>query len=300
VDPAVWQRFDDTATAEPPSDIWTAGLLRWWETTPSPTSGEAQKFFRQIVELGRPYFSIGQQLADEVEGSNVEHWLDELNREYASFAERASNQAEQSVRELLAFWEASLNHWRRMAIGPGDATAPNVSGPFDPLAIPAVGYVREWQEQYRHLGDAARTYIERLRDYNGGFVRVAIRSVDKLREKFTSDAGRVTELRGLYEFWVEACEAAYAEYFMSPEYAALYGRLVNALAALRREISALVDNVLQAANLPTRRDLDALARRMHDTRRELALLRDALARAEQSTRSSRSPARSRATPKKPS
>src|SRR5205085_4090817 len=118
---------------------------------------------------------------------------------------------------------------------------------------------------YQRLAETARDYVERLRDYNASFVRVAIDAVAKLRAKIDNGTGQVTELRGLYDFWIDACEAAYAEYFMSPEYAALYGRAVNALAALRRQISALVDDALQAANLPTRRDLDALARHMHDT-----------------------------------
>ena len=47
---------------------------------------------------------------------------------------------------------------------------------FDPLALPAMGYTREWQERYQRLGRAARDYIERLRDYNGSFVGVAVRA----------------------------------------------------------------------------------------------------------------------------
>lgn len=290
------------AGTEPSPDIWAAGLLRWWESSSGPASSEAQRFFRQIVELGRPYFSMAQQFTGAGEGQQsedaLERWLTELRQEYSSFAERVSAQADRSVHELLGFWQASLDGWRRAGVGPGENAIPGARGLFDPFATPAVGYTREWQEQYQRLGEAARTYLERLRDYNDGFVGVAVRSIDKLRAKLTDGAGRVTEVRGLYDVWVEACEAAYAEYFMSPEYAAVYGRLVNALAHLRRQISAIVDDALKAANLPTRKDLDTLTRRVHDTRRELALLRSAIAHAQQSERGPQPPTRPRAKPKK--
>src|SRR5205814_5549274 len=151
--PAAWRGFEPTGTAEPSSDIWAAGLLRWWDTAPGPTSAEAQKLFRQVVELGRPYFSIAERLAgnppDQNTASSLERWFDELRGEYSAFAERATAQAEQGVREMLAFWESSLDQWRRAASVRAESVVQQGQTSLDPFGLPAIGYTREWQERYQ-------------------------------------------------------------------------------------------------------------------------------------------------------
>jgi hypothetical protein len=89
----------------------------------------------------------------------------------------------------------------------------------------------------------------------------------------------ITSLREVYDLWVDAGEAAYSEFVLTEEYAAIYGRLVNALMALKHHSQNLVDEAVGAANLPTRRDILTLQCRQQEARRQIAALRTELGEA---------------------
>ncbi len=83
----------------------------------------------------------------------------------------------------------------------------------------------------------------------------------------------VDSARGLYDLWVGCCEEVYAEQVMTPEYARIHGRLVNALMALKQRLSIMVDETLGALNMPTRSEVRTLQDRLQETRRENKALR---------------------------
>jgi len=60
---------------------------------------------------------------------------------------------------------------------------------------------------------------------------------------------------------------------MTPEYAKIHGRLVNALMAVKQKLSHLVDESLGGLNMPTRRELRTLQDRLQESRREYKALR---------------------------
>jgi class III poly(R)-hydroxyalkanoic acid synthase PhaE subunit len=92
-------------------------------------------------------------------------------------------------------------------------------------------------------------------------------------EKLTDEDKVIDSARGLYDLWVGACEDVYAEQVMTPEYALLHGKLVNALMALKHRLTTMVDETLGAMNMPTRAELRTLQDRLQETRRENKLLR---------------------------
>jgi SMC interacting uncharacterized protein involved in chromosome segregation len=75
-------------------------------------------------------------------------------------------------------------------------------------------------------------------------------------------------LRDLYDQWVEMSEAAYAEFVMTEEYQTLYGRLVNTLLALKQQMARMVDQNLEAMNMPTRAEISTLQCRQQELRRD--------------------------------
>jgi polyhydroxyalkanoate synthesis regulator phasin len=76
----------------------------------------------------------------------------------------------------------------------------------------------------------------------------------------------VNSVRQVYNIWVDACEEVYAEYAMSDAYAKRYGEMVNALMAVKQQGARLVDEWLEAMNMPTRSEIGGLQRRLHDSR----------------------------------
>ena len=83
-----------------------------------------------------------------------------------------------------------------------------------------------------------------------------------------SDGKSVGTARELYDLWVDCCEDVYGEYVATDEYAELHAELVNTLMQVKRHAGALTDEFLGAMNMPTRREVNTLHRRLHETRRE--------------------------------
>ncbi len=98
-----------------------------------------------------------------------------------------------------------------------------------------------------------------------------MQSVERFEGKIKelSAAGKaVGSARELYDLWVDCCEEVYGEYVSTDEYATLHAELVNNLMQVKRHAGALIDEYLGAMNMPTRREVNTLHRRMQETRRE--------------------------------
>ncbi len=147
------------------------------------------------------------------------------------------------------------------------------------LATPAVGYNRESQERLQALAKLGANYQEAMDDYLKAFAKQGIESVQALRERVATmraDGKKINSLRELYDLWVDVNEEVYAKFAMTDEYQVVYGDLVNALMALKQGINAELDSIYEAANLPTRKDLDAVFAKQQETRRENRALRKQL------------------------
>jgi regulator of replication initiation timing len=60
---------------------------------------------------------------------------------------------------------------------------------------------------------------------------------------------------------------------MSDEYQTVYGDLVNSLMALKRHLALMVDEGLEAMNIPSRSEINTLQKRQQELRRENHALR---------------------------
>jgi class III poly(R)-hydroxyalkanoic acid synthase PhaE subunit len=150
------------------------------------------------------------------------------------------------------------------------------------LSVPGLGYTREWQEQGQEFARLGLDYQRALQEYAALFRRLNVEAFDRLQKKLhhLADVGKpVTTLRGLYDAWVDASEAAYLDLAATDEYAETYGRLVNALMALKRQGRTMVDETAGAMGMPTRQGFNTLQRRHQELRREVASMRAQLAEA---------------------
>jgi len=279
-----------TATRSSASDLSTDALFNGWPSMFAMTPpAAAQEFFLRLLGFSQSYFRMADQFlggAAHYRDLPMGQWFEGMATPFQS-------------RDRLAVWDLPLDTWRRtmssMLPLPGDflqaaqtedmaRVPPQLREHIDRfLAIPAVGYSREALEQYQKLTRLMVDYLRALTDYNFALMHVGARSTERFTKKIAEQDAPIDSLRKIYDLWVDAFEEGYAEFAMSSEHAVLFGRMVNALIAVKHQGSLLVDETLEAMNMPTRREINTMHLRVHEARRanytlraELELIRDRL------------------------
>jgi hypothetical protein len=169
-------------------------------------------------------------------------------------------------REGLAFWDLPFDNLARtLSAGmpvPGDfMKAVEAGRPTDLraqvdrfLSAPAIGYARESQEQVQKFARLMLEYEKAMADFQAGFGDLGSRSMEAFRKRLearATDNGAVNSVREIFNLWVDACEEVYADYALSDDHARRYGQMVNALMAVKQQGAQLVDEGLEAMNMPT-------------------------------------------------
>ncbi len=283
---------------------WAAALEEWWKTVQPRTAPPAQDFYAKLVEQGKTYFQVTDALSKAFQqvprmGESAARWQetlgDTLDAMKAMFGAR-KGEVQTTPRQAIAFWELPLSAWQRAvsssSLLPGDflqsGSALGISQVRDQLhgrvnqllSTPAIGYMREQQEQVQTLVKLQLDYQQALQDYISTYDEIGVKCVEALQEQIQvrmMDGNPIKSLRELYDLWVDSCEQAYGNYVVTDKYVGVYGRLVNSLMALKRHGTMMVDEVLSGMNMPTRSEVDTLHRRLQETRRESKLLRAELA-----------------------
>lgn len=183
----------------------------------------------------------------------------------------------------MAFWDLPFDTWSRTMLAGcpvlGDflkAFEENVPAGMHAqmdrlLSAPAIGYGREYQEQCQKFARLVMEYQKASGHYHEGFGDLGQKSLETFQKRLettAADSRPVNSVRQVYNIWVDACEEVYAEYAMSDDYAKRYGEMVNALMAVKQQGARLVDESLEAMNMPTRSEIDGLQRRLHDSRND--------------------------------
>jgi class III poly(R)-hydroxyalkanoic acid synthase PhaE subunit len=193
----------------------------------------------------------------------------------------AENVGDDAMHKMMAFWEMPMDNWQRMvsslSLMPGDMlrNMPHNDGIERFLSAPGLGYMREEEGQYKQLMRRSVEYQRALTEYMRFFSNLGLLSANRLRDKvqeLVDDGKQIDSARGLYDLWVSSSEEVYGEQVMTPEYAKIHGRLVNALMALKQRLSHMVDETLGGLNMPTRRELRTLQDRLQESRREYKAL----------------------------
>ena len=137
------------------------------------------------------------------------------------------------------------------------------------LQTPGIGFTRELNEK---LLGAFGAWLELRRatvDYQMAVSAALTESTTKFLRELAARAARGERVGGLRDFlglWGDTLDEVLIESFRSEEYAKVQGRLVRAAMAYRiRERDAL-DVVLKTGHVPTRSDVDEVARSLHDLR----------------------------------
>ncbi|HSX64464.1 MAG TPA: class III poly(R)-hydroxyalkanoic acid synthase subunit PhaE, partial [Pseudoxanthomonas sp.] len=140
------------------------------------------------------------------------------------------------------------------------------------LHTPTFGLQREQQERWQQLAQAQQDYQRQQSEYSALMMKAAQRAFVLFEQKLESHAepGRqITTARGLFDVWIDAAEAAYAEVALSAEFRAVYGALANAQMRLRQRVQREVEQVCALFGVPTRTEVDSAHRKIVELERKL-------------------------------
>lgn len=173
----------------------------------------------------------------------------------------------QSAELLRPLWSADF--------GAGAAAAAAASGnPIPPLAQwPALGLTREHQQRWQRAAEAARRTVDAQN-------RLQLLWSDALREAAGAFAAQHASpppaqidadyLRRLYDSWIDCAEEAYARTAHGSAFCDALAEFVNASSQWRNEVQAGLEHFAKSLDLPTRSEINSLARRLKDLEERVA------------------------------
>jgi class III poly(R)-hydroxyalkanoic acid synthase PhaE subunit len=276
---------------QPAKSPLESAMDHWWQAV-APGAGDFNReFMEKMMEQSKSFFRLAENYYQNAGESNS--WLEAANRTVADLQQMFSGSMEvlfsgtetagdDALHKMMAFWEMPMDNWQRMvsslSLVPGDLlrNMPHAEGIERFLSAPGLGYVREEEGQYKQLMQRVVEYQRALADYMRFFSNLGLLSVNRLREKvqeLVDEDKQIDNARGFYDLWVGSSEEVYGEQVMTPEYAKIHGRLVNALMGVKQKLSQMVDETLGGLNMPTRRELRTLQDRLQESRREYKALR---------------------------
>lgn len=267
-----------------PSD-WMAAqqqLWRQWQAfmsggnTGSPFGADSfanfwQPFGFDAANTGNPASLFTAMFAPWTGGANqsgpddIGRWLQRL---IESFQSTAGGAAAQGPAEFInSFLRSPLGGFGNFTQGPfanGDwmnMKPSEFAGLFD---LPPLGPGREWSVKWRELHGAAKEEFEATgalgRQYGQIYYRALKDFARILRDNDATD-GDITNLRELYDLWIDVAESAYRDRAMTADYARVFGRTINANSRSRKAWQSLLNDYQEALNLPNRREIDSLIAR---------------------------------------
>ena len=140
------------------------------------------------------------------------------------------------------------------------------------LQSPSIGFTRELNEKLLGAFSAWLDFRRASADYQTALSAALTRSMTKFLQELASLAGKgesIGGLRDLLRLWGDTLDGVLIESFRSEEYAKVQGRIVRAAMAYRIREREAMDVLLKIGHVPTRRDVDEVARHLYELRKEV-------------------------------
>jgi class III poly(R)-hydroxyalkanoic acid synthase PhaE subunit len=294
-----WKAWSDMAqngikTPEAPKNPWADGINQWWQAVSPMAPPSGRDVFDKLMDVSRGYFSMAEKFMNsagkETGMEAMNGWLENMQGSWNDWMKNGGlMRPDAQHKSMMTFWDLPLDTWQRLAANvipmPGDFThafhpegaRDQMSGQVNRfLSIPAVGYSREFQEQYQILGQRMVEYSTAVHDYQTSFGKLAVETTQEFQasvQEMAKEGKSLGSLREIYDKWVEMSEAAYARFVMTQEYQSLYGRLVNNLLAVKQQMARIVDGNLEAMHMPTHAEISTLQRRNRSCAEKILQLR---------------------------
>lgn len=136
-----------------------------------------------------------------------------------------------------------------------------------------LGLAREHEQAWRDLAAAQAEYRKLEAELLAKLAAVQTQALDRLESGIrarTKENRPFSDMRELYDHWIECGEDIYAELARSDEYCQLQAALANASVGLRAQQQKLLERGLKYFDLPTRAELNTVHRELRELRDRLA------------------------------
>ena len=287
-----WQAFsqfmpESSATGKKDSNPFTEAMDYWWKSASSSMPEGSSGFVTKMLEQGKLFYILSEQFSRLLKNLNElsktsEDWQAALNDQFEQMKKIfVKGDTRNGAQGILGAWhmlplDTLQRSFSSATIFPGDflgdmkpESLQRVTDKF--LSMPGVGYTRESQEQIQEGIRLWTAYHKVNTEYNHAMTAVSLNALDTMRMKIIDMAEHgkeINSLREIYDLLVDCGEEAYAEYANTEEFSDLYGRLTNALMAVKHHGGNIVDKVQGALNMPTRRGMNTLQKRQQEMLRE--------------------------------
>ncbi len=244
-------------------------MSSWWKSAAPSLSGQNQDFYNKMMQQGQSFYFMGEQFSKLLEGmgevkEHSEEWQKILNDHFESMKSMLEqSQAMQSAFPTLPFLQADF-HKDYLKVIEILSAADKYS------SIPGVGSNRESLEQIQEGVRLMGEYQQVSHEFNILMNKVGVEALEVMRLMIIEMAERgeeINSLKELYNLWVDCNEKAYAEYVYTDEYSELYGRLSNALMAVKQHYGKVIDQMLSRLNLPTNKGVNTMLKRQQELKR---------------------------------
>ena len=137
---------------------------------------------------------------------------------------------------------------------------------------PALGPMREHQQRWQRMSDAARRIDDaqrRLQRLWSDALRQAAADFATRLQPPPAGAVDAAALRKLYDTWIDCAEDAYARIAHGEAFCNAQAELVNAGSQWRQELQAGIEHWAKLLDLPTRSEINTLAQRLRSIEQQL-------------------------------
>ena len=242
----------------------------WWKSASPSLSGQNHDFYSKMMQQGQAFYFMGEQFSKILEGMNEvskqsEDWQKVLNDNFESMKSmfEGGNAGIQSAFTSSPFMMSGFDD-KHFKIAEMTSTIDKL------LSVPGFGPDREAQAQMQKGIKLLGEYQQVSSEYQTVMNKVGVEALEAMRLRILEMAEQgkeINSLREIYDLWVDCNEKAYAELVYTDEYSELYGRLTNALLAVKQLQGKVMDKLLAKLNMPTRQGMNTVLKRVQEMKR---------------------------------
>lgn len=166
-------------------------------------------------------------------------------------------------------------YWQRFAQSMTAASPPpalDTTALREALSTPQVGPMREHVERWQQAMLAQLDYQDASRAFAAQLSEISKLTLDEFSRRVAARAEpdkQMTSMRELFDEWIEAGEAVWAERANDDAFTRALGQYTNAQMRLRAAQADQINRMAQSLGLPTRDEVDSDHRRIAQLEREL-------------------------------
>ena len=247
----------------------------WWKSASPSLSGQNHDFYNKMMQQGQAFYFMGEQFNKILKGMNdvskqSEDWQNVLNDQFGS---------------MKSMLEGANIGMPGTGIPGSFTTSPFMTGgSYEEyfkvaemtsfieklLSVPGFGPDRETQAQIQEGIKQLNDFQQVSSEYQAEMSKVGVEALEAMRQRILEMAEQgeeINSLREIYDLWVDCNEKAYAELVYTDEYSELYGRLTNALLAVKQHQGKVMDKLLAKLNIPTRQGMNTVLKRVQEMKR---------------------------------